>query len=275
MSGKDARTHPVDMGDDAQTPIEEVPCHMHMLRLFLGLILFPITIFTMWKTVQPREALLVICFGKLWKVIDEPGCHVIVPWGCSFHTISTKYITIDTEKSTISDLNGNPVIVGAIVNYHIVDPVKAFFNVEFVHNYVKVNAGTVLKAVVSKYPYESKDPSHPSLKNASDEIKLQLAEELRKRVRVAGVEVSLFDLSDLYYAPEIASAMLIRQQAQATIDARHLIVDGAVDIVGGALEGLSAKGVRVSESEAAKIASNLLCVLCSDGHTQNVLPLHA
>eukprot|EP01059_Diplonema_ambulator_P005665 TRINITY_DN15431_c0_g2_i1.p1 TRINITY_DN15431_c0_g2~~TRINITY_DN15431_c0_g2_i1.p1 ORF type:complete len:300 (+),score=51.40 TRINITY_DN15431_c0_g2_i1:119-901(+) len=257
------------------TPIQEVPVYMHVVRYFLGLLLLPITLFFMWMIVDPREAVLVVCFGKLWKVVDKPGCYAIVPWGCSFHTISTKYVTVDTDKSTISDLNGNPVVVDAIVNYHVVDPVKAHFNVESVHDFVKVNAGTVLKAVVSKYPYESKDPSQPSLKNASDEVKLQLAEELRRRVRIAGVEVTLFDLSDLYYAPEIASAMLIRQQAQATIDARHLIVNGAVEIVGGALEGLSTKGIRVSETEAAKIASNLLCVICSDGHTHNVLPLHA
>ncbi|KAJ9446633.1 SPFH domain-containing protein [Diplonema papillatum] len=256
-----------------EATVEEVPWYMNLLRYTLGLLLLPITLISMWNVVQPNETLIVVCFGKLAQVIPTPGCYPIVNWGCTFLKLSTKQTTIDTGKSTISDLNGNPVIVSAVVNYHIVNAVKAVFNVENVHDYVHVNAGTVLKSVVSKYPYECKDHNQPSLKTCSDEVRAELARELRARTKMAGVEVASFDLSDLYYAPEIASAMLVRQQAQAMLDARQLIVDGAVGIVGSALHGLSQNGVTVTEGEACRIASNLLCVLCSEGHTQNVIPM--
>ena len=263
--------------DDDKTPVMFVPCHLHFLRYLLGLLLLPLTIFICWRTVRPKESLIITCYGRLWKVIEEPGCYCIIPYGCAFEVVTTKQITIDLEqscgKTTIADLNGNPVVVGAIITYQITDSVKAFFNVNNVHEFIRVNAQTALKRVVSQYPYESTDPHVPSLKNSSHEISQTLSSMLRERVHIAGVAINVFDLSDLYYAPEIAAAMLQRQQAQATIDARKLIVTGAVEIVSGAIEGLSKKNINMSSDEAAKLSGNLLCVICSESNVQNVLPL--
>eukprot|EP01060_Flectonema_neradi_P040300 TRINITY_DN912_c0_g1_i1.p1 TRINITY_DN912_c0_g1~~TRINITY_DN912_c0_g1_i1.p1 ORF type:complete len:289 (+),score=57.28 TRINITY_DN912_c0_g1_i1:64-930(+) len=260
-----------------RTPEMYVPCYLHLLRYIFGLLMFPLTIFMCWKTVRPKESMIITCYGRLWKVIEEPGCYCIIPFGCSFEIVTTKQITIDLEqscgKTTIADLNGNPVVVGAIITFQITDSVKAFFNVSNVHEFVRVNAQTALKRVVSQYPYESSNPHVPSLKNSSHEISTTLSQMLRERVHIAGVVIHVFDLSDLYYAPEIAAAMLQRQQAQATIDARKLIVTGAVEIVSGAIEGLHQKNIKISPEEAAKLSGNLLCVICSESNVQNVLPL--
>eukprot|EP01060_Flectonema_neradi_P000347 TRINITY_DN1022_c0_g1_i1.p1 TRINITY_DN1022_c0_g1~~TRINITY_DN1022_c0_g1_i1.p1 ORF type:complete len:309 (+),score=67.01 TRINITY_DN1022_c0_g1_i1:53-928(+) len=260
-----------------RTPQMYVPWYLHLLRYVFGLLLFPITVFVCWRTVAPKESMIITCFGRLWKVIEEPGCYCIIPFGCSVDIVSTKQITMDLEqtcgKTTIADLNGNPVIVGAIITFQITDSVRSFFNVSNVHEFVRVNAQAALKRVVSQYPYESSDPHVPSLKNSSHEISSTLSQMLRERVHLAGVVIHVFDLSDLYYAPEIAAAMLQRQQAQATIDARKLIVSGAVEIVSGAIQGLSQKNITIAPEEAAKLAGNLLCVICSESNVQNVLPL--
>eukprot|EP00754_Rhynchopus_humris_P002962 Rhum_TRINITY_DN11620_c0_g1::Rhum_TRINITY_DN11620_c0_g1_i1::g.45876::m.45876 len=245
----------------------------HFVRWFLGLLLLPFTLLAGWVVVWPREAKIVLLFGQLWKVIDTPGLNFIVPWGCSFESVFLNHVTKELSTQVIADLNANPVVVGAIVNYHIVDPVKAHFNVENVSEYIEMVAAGVMKRVLARYPYESKDPNVPSLRSSIRTLRVDLRNALNERVHNAGISVSAFDLTELFYAPEIAAQMLIRQQAQAKVDARSLIVKGAVDIVACALDGLQTKGVDMNEDDAASLASNLLCILTGEGRVMNTLPL--
>ena len=251
--------------DDA-LDMPEVPCAYHCLRYFWFLLFFWWAFFAGFKAVEPREGYVVLLYGRVWKVITEPGLRWFIPFGLKFIQVSTKtnIMEIDVNQTKIADLNGSPVQVGAVVTYCIQDPVKAAVNVQNVAEYVNAYASTVLRGIVAQYPYESRDPHAASLKNCGEQISQRLKMAMQRRVVVAGVEVQSFDLSDLKYSVEIAAAMLIKQQAQATIDARETIVQGGVEMVGAAIEGLAKRGVRMTSRQASSCASNLLCVLCSD-----------
>ena len=146
-------------------------------------------------------------------------------------------------------------------------------NVESVYQYVQTSASAVLKQVVSKYPYEDDDNGGHSLKTEAAAVSQEMQKELQNRLAHAGVSVMSFNLTDLSYSPEIAQAMLVRQQAEAMIKARRLIVKGAVDISEGAITQLEAKGVTMNPEEKTKIVTNLLTVICGETGAQPTLSL--
>ena len=174
--------------------------------------------------------------------------------------------------SKIIDKKGNPIKISAIVNYRVKSIIRASLEVTNVHSYV-VNAATaILKNIASQCAYETPDDS-PSLKTHSVEIGARMVEALQDRVNVAGVLIVDMMLNELSYAPEIAAAMLQRQQAEALIDARTLIVQGAVEIAQNATQNLQQSGIAMTEEEKARMVSNLICVICGDSHVQPVVKL--
>ena len=156
--------------------------------------------------------------------------HYVNPIGIEKRLISVKRQNMDiggpTNPIKVADLEGNPVIVSGVVSYRVINSKAAALDVENHRGYVMTQAQTILKQVVSRYPYESTDGS-ASLKTESYEIGIELCRSLQEKATVAGVLIESFDLADLSYAPEIAQVMLVRQQAKAMVDARQVIVDGA------------------------------------------------
>jgi len=158
-------------------------------------------------------------------------------------------------------------MVSGVVTYQVVESRKAALDVPDTRSYVNTQGLAVMKKIASMYPYEGREGEH-SLKTEASRLRTQMIEMLQQRVDAAGVLVVNFELTDLAYAPEIAQAMLIRQQAEAMVDARKIIVDGAINIAHGALSGLSERGVKMSKEEEVRLVTNLLVVICGDAKVQ-------
>jgi regulator of protease activity HflC (stomatin/prohibitin superfamily) len=177
----------------------------------------------------------------------------------------------NSQPSKVNDRDGNPIDISAVVVWKVVDTAEALFEVDDYENFVEVQSEAALRVLASRHPYDSED-SEVSLRGSTVEVCEQLQIDIQERLAKAGVQVIEARISHLAYAPEIAAAMLQRQQAQAVVAARTLIVEGAVGMVDMALAHLKRDGiVDLDEERKAAMVSNLLVVLCSDRHTQPVV----
>ncbi len=245
----------------------------HLLSFVLGILFFPITILTSWVIVKPLEEAVLLSWGKFSRIIKTPGLYWVNLWGRSVIKISTKKQALDIPRSVVADGNGNPILVAGVITFRFVDSFKAALEVEAAPDYVKTQALAVLKQLCSRYPYEAKDGAE-SLKSEAMEIGAEMVKLLQTKVDVAGAEVISYELSDLTYAPEIAQAMLVRQQAQALVDARKVIVEGAVEIVHDAVSMLAERDLEIPVHERPRMVSNLLTVICGDANVQPTYPIH-
>jgi len=244
-----------------------------IISLFLNLLLLPVMLTPLWGffTVAPQEEALITLFGRLVKVCRHPGIYWFSWIGRKTIRISTATQTIDIKKTTVVDSNGNPVIVSGVVTFRIVDTIRAAFDVTGVNAFLEKQAVATLKKVCSKYPYESKD-GH-SLQREPEIVYRESVSALQKKGDTCGAQIISVELADLQYAPEIAQGMLVRQSATALLDARKTVVEGAVGIVTDAMKALASSGVKMTEREQARLASNLLAVICSDAKVQPVFSL--
>jgi len=209
-------------------------------------------------TIDAKTEAAVLHMGQLTAMEKQPGLHCGVPCGMEVRHVSTKQCTMDLPTSKVADAVGNPVMVSAILNYRVVDAKRALLHVENRVQYINTNAQAVLKQIVSQYSYDQLKADH-------DEVNERMRASLQPLMVVAGIEVCSMSLNDLSYAPEVAAAMLKRQQAKALVDARTLIVEGAVKIAQDAVERLQAEGtVQLDDEQKVKIVTNLLTVTCSD-----------
>ncbi len=238
-------------------------------------IFFPPILLFGFFVVNPREEMVVLRFGQYIGTLRTEGIRWIHPVGRSLRRIPTRDLTMHMATSTVVERNGSPINISAVVVYRVQDTRKAALDVENFHTFLSDQAGAVIKRVSSRFPYESPDKSEACLKNESDEVTKAYIAELQQAVDAAGIRVLNVKLNDLTYAPEIAQAMLMRQQALALIDARKTIVEGAVTIVHDAVEQLRAAGLEVSPAQKEVLISNLLVVLCSGEHAQPVLQVQA
>lgn len=222
-------------------------------------------------TVNPNEARVVQLFGAYQGTVREPGLRWVNPL-CSCHAVSTRVRNFDSDRLKVNDLEGNPIEIGAVVVWQVVDTAEATFVVDdFVH-YVKVQSEAALRDMATHYAYDAHNAGEISLRGDTAHVATQLQAQVQERLGQAGVQVLEARISHLAYAPEIASAMLQRQQASAIIAARSRIVEGAVGMVRLALDQLAEHEVVALDGEAkAALVSNLLLVLCSDRHVQPVL----
>ncbi len=256
---------------------------------FLGLVL----VFVSWipfkglKIIRPNEAIVLTFFGKYIGTLKKEGfwfvnpfSSAIVPSGAVFvkgttigsSKISLKTMTHDNGKQKINDLSGNPIEVGIVVTWRVVNTAKAIFNVENYAQFLSIQADTTLRDVARLYPYDSTDSDEKTLRGSSVEVSEQLKDLLQKRVEGAGLEILEARIAHLAYAQEIAAAMLQRQQATAIIEARQKIVDGAVGMVEMALNKLSESNVcELDEERKAQMVSNLLVVLCGNKDAQPIV----
>ena len=195
--------------------------------------------------------------------------------------ISLKIMTLNNNRQKINDCLGNPVEIGIAVMWKVIDTAKAVFNVDNYKEYLSLQCDSALRNVVRIYPYDvapnidttgDGEADDGSLRGSSEVVALRIKEEIQQRVKEAGIEIIEARITYLAYAPEIAAVMLQRQQASAIIDARKMIVDGAVGMVEMALERLSKnKVVELDEERKAQMVSNLLVVLCGNHDAQPVV----
>jgi regulator of protease activity HflC (stomatin/prohibitin superfamily) len=238
---------------------------------FVFLLLFAIFLLTGLFIVNPNEGKVLQLFGRYIGTAKTPGLRYANPLYAK-KRISLRVRNFESAKLKVNDLDGNPIEIAAVVVWKVVDTAEAVFEVDNFEDYVHVQSESALRNMATSYPYDAHDDTLLSLRGHTNAIADHLRKEIQDRLSRAGVEVIEARISHLAYAPEIAAAMLQRQQAGAIIAARQRIVEGAVGMVEMALEMLSAKQVvQLDEDKKAAMVSNLLVVLCGDRNTQPVV----
>ncbi len=259
------------------------------------------------KVLKPNEALVLTLFGKYYGTLKGEGFFFVNPFvtavnpaartpvsaalaaqqaageakgasqtvsSASFtKKISLKTMTLNNDKQKINDALGNPIIIGIVVIWKVVNTAKAVFNVDNYIEFLSIQSDAALRNVIRLYPYDvSNDDNEKTLRGSSQEVAEKLKTEIQAKVDIAGLEILEARITHLSYAPEIAAAMLQRQQATAIIDARQIIVEGAVGMVEMALAKLNEKAiVQLDEERKAAMVSNLLVVLCGNKDAQPVV----
>jgi regulator of protease activity HflC (stomatin/prohibitin superfamily) len=221
--------------------------------------------------VEPNEAVVLLLFGKYKGTEKNSG----FKWANPFYTkkkISLRSRNFNSDKLKVNDKKGNPIEISAVVVWKVRDTAQTVFDVDNYVEYVHVQSESAVRHLATAYPYDSSEGEELSLRSSLDEVSEALAKEIHERVKAAGVNVEEARINHLAYAPEIAQAMLQRQQAEAIIAARQKIVEGAVSMVEMALDKLKEQGVvELDEERKAVMVSNLMVVLCSDKATQPII----
>jgi regulator of protease activity HflC (stomatin/prohibitin superfamily) len=221
--------------------------------------------------VNPNEGKVLQFFGDYVGTARQPGLR----WANPFYTkksVSLRVRNFESGRLKVNDNEGNPIEIAAVVVWKVIDTAEAVFEVDDYNNYVKVQSESALRNLATSYPYDAHDDQTMSLRGTTLAVADHLKREIQDRMNRAGVEVMEARISHLAYAPEIAHAMLQRQQAGAIIAARQRIVEGAVGMVEMALEMLSNRGiVPLDDERKAAMVSNLLVVLCGDKSTQPII----
>lgn len=238
-------------------------------------ILIAIVVFVCWwgfYLVNPNQGKVLQLFGRYVGTDRTNGLRWANPF-YSKQSVSLRVRNFESGRLKVNDSNGNPIEIAAIIVWRVVDTAEAVFEVDNYENYVTIQSESALRNLATTYPYEhDKDDERLSLRSDSNAIAKKLLTEVQDRLQKAGVEVMETRLSHLAYSPEIAQAMLQRQQANAVLAARRIIVQGAVGMVTDAIEQLSALGtVDLDAERKAAMVSNLLVVLCGDHQVKPVI----
>ena len=273
-----------------------------VISVILGIIVLTAAIILLCglKVLNPNEAYVFTVFGNYYGTLKKEGffwvnpfCSAINPTvksapvvaasgngksvsvsvGNKEKKVSMRTMTLDNKKQKVNDLLGNPVEIGAVVIWKVVNPTKAVINVENYKNYLSIQCDSIIRNTARQYPYDvSEGADEKSLRGSSQEIADIMSKELQEKTEDAGIQILDVRITHLAYAPEIASAMLQRQQAAAIIDARQKIVEGAVGMVEMALSRLNEKDiVELDEERKAAMVSNLLVVLCGNKDAQPIV----
>jgi hypothetical protein len=284
------------------TRVKEIKAHSGITMIFIDLLLIVIALFLLvfgsklpggayWAdilgtdlilvwcfftpgffTLQPNVAAVLILFGEYKGTVKQSGWH----WANPFYKknkVSLRSRNLNGEKLKVNDSMGNPIEIAEVVVWHVKDTFEALFDVENYTDYVKIQSESALRHITGKYPYDITDDTQKlTLRGSADEVSETLAKELQERLGKAGVVVDEARLSHLAYAPEIAAAMLQRQQATSIVAARQTIVDGAVGMVEMALKRIDEDGLaHFDEERKAAMVSNLMVVLCGERAVQPVV----
>lgn len=275
-----------------------------LICLFLALLLLFCILAGGLKIIHPNEARVFTLFGKYYGTIKESGWYYVHSFASSFApgrvttvqtsangsttrktttvsgpAISLKQQTLDNNKQKVNDVDGNPIIIGAVVIWRVVNPTQAVFSVENYREFLNIQTDSTIRNVARLYPYDSLEEDadgdgvkEKTLRGSSQEIAQVMQQQLQSRVEKAGLEIEEVRITHLAYAEEIAAAMLQRQQAAAIVAARQKIVDGAVGMVKMALDKLGEEEIVVLDEERkAAMVSNLLVVLCGNKDAQPIV----
>jgi len=221
--------------------------------------------------VNPNEARVLLVFGSYAGTLRQPGFWWVHPFALR-PRVSLRVRNFESARLKVNDHAGNPIEIAAVVVWKVVDSAEAVFEVDDYKNFVQVQTEAAVRNLATGYPYDAHVEGEVALRSHTSEVAARLKTEIQERLTKAGVEVLEARISHLAYAPEIAGAMLRRQQATAIVAARQKFVEGAVGMVEMAIEQLSQKNVVTLDDERkAAMVSNMLVVLCSDQHTQPVV----
>ena len=251
----------------------------------VGIVLFLVALVLAcgFKTLQPNESYVFTLFGKYYGSLKRDGffwvnpfCSTVNPARAMMGTnrkLSLKAMTLNNEKQKVNDEEGNPIEISVVVIWRIVNTARAVFNVDNYMAYLSTQCDAAIRQVARQYPYDvSSNGDEKSLRGSAQEVADILRGEIQERADMAGIEILEARISHLAYAPEIAAAMLQRQQASAIIAARQKIVEGAVSMVKMALDKLSDEQIVVLDDERkAQMVSNLLVVLCGNKDAQPIV----
>lgn len=236
-------------------------------------IIIGLIVATSLTIVQPNEAKVLTFFGTYLGVIRDQGLWATIPFTFK-RSVSLRVTNFNSERLKVNDLEGNPIEIAAVVVYKVRDAAKALYDVENYDKFIQIQSETGLRHIASRYAYDSYDrPDNPlTLRQNSDEVADILMDDLQKRLDVAGVDVIEARLMHLAYSSEIASAMLQRQQAQAVLSARKVIVDGAVGLVKAAIDQLAEQEiVELDDEKKAQMVNNLMVAIISEKGTQPII----
>jgi regulator of protease activity HflC (stomatin/prohibitin superfamily) len=222
-------------------------------------------------TLQPNEARVLILFGSYQGTVRHSGFHWTNPFNRKL-PISLRARNFQSDKLKVNDKRGNPIEIAAVVVWRVADTAQAVFDVDHYADYVRVQSESAVRHLASAYAYDHGEENEMTLRQGGEEVQLALQKELQERLAKAGVFVEEARITHLAYAPEIANAMLRRQQAEAVIAARQKIVHGAVSMVEMALRELAEKSVVALDDERkAAMVSNLMVVLCGESEVHPII----
>ncbi len=234
-----------------------------------GMLLFFIS-FGSFTVVQPNDSRVIVFFGKYIGTIRESGFWAVNPF-TEKRKVSLRIHNFNSDKIKVNDLHGNPIEIAAVIVWRVVDSARAVFDVQNYEGFIAIQSETAIRGLSSEYAYDSSDETE-SLRGNQQEISENMKKQLQQRLQIAGVEVLESRITHLAYAPEIAQAMLRRQQATAVVAARAKIVEGAVGMVDLALKALSEQHiVSLDEDKKATMVNNLLVALVSESQAQPVI----
>jgi regulator of protease activity HflC (stomatin/prohibitin superfamily) len=250
--------------------INQVINHNVGILFFIGIV-FIMFILPGFFMVQPNQGKVMTFFGSYVGTVKSNGLRWSIPF-FKRKNISLRVRNFESNQMKVNDNHGNPIEIATVVVWSVDDTAEAMFEVDDYISFVNIQSESALRNMATSYPYDQHDGDEIALRSHPKEVSEALKIEIQERLEKAGVRVHEARISHLAYAPEIANAMLQRQQASAIIAARRLIVDGAVGMVEMALTQLSEKSiVELDEERKAAMVSNLLVVLCSDKSTQPVV----
>lgn len=234
------------------------------LWIFIPLLIIIFISFGGFTVIQPNDSRVLILFGKYTGTIRDSGFWWVNPF-TEKKKVSLRIHNFNSEKIKVNDLHGNPIEIAAVIVWRVVDSARALFDVQNYEQFVAIQSETAIRGLATDYAYDSSDEDKASLRGNTQEISEQLKIQVQSRLAIAGVEILESRISHLAYAPEIAQAMLRRQQAQAVVAARTKIVEGAVGMVDMALKALSEQHiVELDEEKKATMVNNLMVALVSE-----------
>jgi regulator of protease activity HflC (stomatin/prohibitin superfamily) len=245
-----------------------------MIRPLLGVPLVVLSVFLSvgFLVLKPNESAVLTLFGRYVGTVRREGFHWVNPFYAK-QKLSLRVRNFTTPTLKVNDKVGNPIDVAAVVVWLIRDTAQAVFDVDDFETYIKTQCEMALRDVVSTHPYDEKKDEHVSLRGNTGAVSDLLKESLQRSVNVAGIEILEMRITHLAYAPEIASIMLRRQQAEALIQAREKMVDGAIGMVRMALDRFQTEGITdMTSQQKATLVSNMMLVLLSDEGAQPVIP---
>jgi regulator of protease activity HflC (stomatin/prohibitin superfamily) len=245
--------------------------NVKLLYLFIPLLLIWVVAMGGFLVVPPNAARVLVFFGKYFGTVRDAGFWFTNPFTVK-RRVSLRIRNFNSERLKVNDLQGNPIEIAAVIVWRVVDSAKALFDVENYEGFVAIQSETAIRTLASQYPYDAHVEGRASLRGSPGEVSDNLRQQVQARLEIAGVEVSEARISHLAYAPEIAQAMLRRQQAEAVVAARQKIVEGAVGMVESALKMLQEENViKLDEERKAAMVNNLLVALVSEHDMQPVV----
>lgn len=249
---------------EADIPLEKMSWIGSIVSAVGQLILCPCVVPFGFITVEPQEELIVSYWGKPIEVVNKPGTYYYNTIGRGDKKVSTKIMDLTIQGKKVNDFNASPIVVTGLVNYRINHVLNASYKLENLQKYLFDQVGASMRDIAAKYPYDSSERDVPCLRRPTEELKIEMKEDLQDRVSHLGIEILNFQYTDIGYDENMAATLLAKQKAQATLDSRKILTDGIALIAVDTVDKLKEKGIELSEEAKSEAAVNLLYLLSNN-----------